>query len=216
MFGIDQKPTYSVYVSSTGISRRTNQQRTAATRAALVASARHLFEERGYDATSTEDIVGNAGVTRGALYHHFADKRDLLRAVVLEIQQEIAERVVAAALAETDPWRLFLAGWMAFLNDETDTPAVRLLMIDAPAALGIEEWTAIDDLYCLQPAILGLQHLVDNKVAPPQDVPAVARVLLTASNALATLIAGSENPRATRNTVIPIWTRMLEVVKSPS
>jgi AcrR family transcriptional regulator len=178
----------------------------------LVSAARRLFEERTYDATSTADIVQAAGVTRGALYHHFEDKRDLLRAVFIEIQEEVAERVLTSALAESDPWEFFVAGWMAFLN-ATDAPTVRLLMIDAPAALGVAEWTAIDDVYCLQPAIAGLEHLVRNGVVADQPLEPLGRVLLTASNALAGLIAASEDPEATRSTVVPIWRRMLEAVK---
>ena len=173
-------------------------------------AARRLFERDGYGATTTEAVVAAAGVTRGALYHHFEDKRDLLRAVVIQIQEEIAERVVEAALAQTEPWELFVAGWMAFLDGETETPSVRLLMVDAPAALGIEEWTAIDDVYCLRPAIAALDHLIEQAVIDPQPVEPLARILLTASNALATLIASSDDPAATRVAVIATWRRMLE------
>jgi AcrR family transcriptional regulator len=194
---------------ASGTSRRTNEERSATTRAALVAAARQLFENQGFEATGTEAVVASAGVTRGALYHHFTDKRDLLRAVVLQIQEEIATRVINAALAESDPWELFVSGWMAFLDDETESPSVRLLMVDAPAALGMTEWTAIDDLYCLQPAIAGLEYLMQEQVIEPQPVEELARVLLTASNALATLIASSEDPAATRATVVPTWRRML-------
>jgi AcrR family transcriptional regulator len=200
---------------STRISRRSNQDRSTATRAALVAAARALFERDGYEATGTESVVAAAGVTRGALYHHFTDKRDLLRAVVLQIQQEIAERVVQAAFAQSDPWELFLAGWMAFLDGETDTPSVRLLMVDAPAALGLAEWTAIDDTYCLQPAIAGLEYLIEQGVVEPQPVEPLARVLLTASNALATLVAGADDPAMARATVVPTWRRMLEAACLP-
>lgn len=209
-----EKHTYNLYVPSRGLeSPRTNAERTAATRAALIAAARQLFEERTYDGTSTSDIVRAAGVTRGALYHHFEDKRDLLRAVFIEIQEEVAQRVLTSALAHDDPWEFFVAGWMAFL-DVTETPTVRLLMIDAPAALGVAEWTAIDDLYCLQPAIAGLEHLVRNGVVAEQPLEPLGRVLLTASNALAGLIAASEDPEVTRATVVPIWRRMLEAVKA--
>ena len=194
--------------------RRSNAERTASTRAALVSSARRLFETSGYTATATEDIVREAGVTRGALYHHFDDKRDLLRAVVIEIQQEIADRVFTEAAKHQDPWEFFLGGWFGFL-DRADDPAVKVLMIDAPPVIGIEEWSEIDDLYCLQPAIAGLQYLMDEEVIDREPVEPLGRVLLTASNALATHIASSPNPRRTRKEVTRIWRRMLEGTLRP-
>ncbi len=111
--------------------RRTNDERAKATRAALITAARRLFEQRGYSATATEDVVRAASVTRGALYHHFGDKRDLLRAVVIEIQEELLDRVIAAAAAATSPWAMFVAGWLAVL-DIADRPEARVLMVDAP------------------------------------------------------------------------------------
>src|ERR1700694_4831686 len=145
--------------------RGNNAQRTAATRAALVSAARRLFEEGGYPAPSTADIVSGALVTRGALYHHFADKLDLLRAVVIEIQEGLIERVLEAALAEPEAWDLFVAGWTAFLN-VADHPALRLLMVDAPAAMGLDAWREIDDVYCLNAVIAGLRDLIDHGVIP--------------------------------------------------
>lgn len=179
----------------------------------MVAAARRLFEERGYSATGTEEIVRAAQVTRGALYHHYADKRDLLRVVVLEIQEEILERVILAAAAAPTTWDAFVAGWLAFL-DISDDPEVRVLMIDAPPVLGIAEWTEIDDTYCLQPALAMLKELVHEGTVPDQPVGTLGRVLLTASNGLATHIAGSEDPAATRAAFVPVWTRMIESVRS--
>ena len=189
-----------------------NAERTAATRAALVGAARRLFEERGYAATSTADIVSAARITRGALYHHFADKLDLLRAVVIEIQEGLIERVLEAALAEPEAWDLFVAGWTAFLN-VADHPALRLLMVDAPAAMGLDAWREIDDMYCLNAVIAGLRDLIDHGVIPEQPLDALARVLLTAGNALATHIATSADPAAERAALIPVFIRQLEFIR---
>lgn len=198
-----------------GPARGTNAQRTAATRAALVRAARRLFEEQGYAATSTADIVRGADVTRGALYHHFADKLDLLRAVVIEIQEELIERVLEAALAEPEAWDLFVAGWTAFLK-VADHPALRLLMVDAPAAMGLDAWREIDDVYCLNAVIAGLRDLIDHGVIteiPEPQLAALARVLLTAGNALATHIATSADPAAERAALIPVFLRQLEFIR---
>ena len=195
-----------------GPARGSNAQRTAATRAALVSAARRRFEEQGYANTATADIVAEARVTRGALYHHFADKLDLLRAVVIEIQEELIERVLAAALAEPEAWDLFVAGWTAFLN-VADHPALRLLMVDAPAAMGLDAWREIDDVYCLNAVIAGLRDLIDHGVIPEQPLESLARVLLTGGNALATHIATSADPAAERAALIPVFLRQLEFIR---
>ena len=192
--------------------RGSNAERTAATRAALVGAARRRFEAQGYAATATADIVNEAHVTRGALYHHFTDKLDLLRAVVIEIQEELIETVLAAALAEPEAWDLFVAGWTAFLN-VADYPALRLLMVDAPAAMGLEAWREIDDQYCLNAVIAGLRDLIDHGVIPEQPLEALARVLLTSGNALATHIATSADPAAERAALIPVFLHQLEFIR---
>src|SRR5215210_3047371 len=96
--------------------RRTQAERSEATRAALIATARRLFAARGYAAVGTEELVRAAGVTRGALYHHFDGKADLFRAVFEQLEGEIAERLAADALARPDPWEAMLAGLEMFLD----------------------------------------------------------------------------------------------------
>src|ERR1051325_3838492 len=98
-------------------------EQSEATRAALVGAARELFAEHGYAGVATEQIVQRAGVTRGALYHHFADKEDLLRAVLHELNRELAEASAAAAIKQKDQWKQILAAVNAFLDRCTD-PAI--------------------------------------------------------------------------------------------
>src|SRR5215210_5715875 len=92
------------------------EEQAAATRDALMAAARELFEERGYGGVGTEEIVRRAGVTRGALYHHFSDKRDLFRAVHEELEQEIVAAIGATMTEVEDPRALMEAGLRAFLD----------------------------------------------------------------------------------------------------
>src|SRR5512132_1955064 len=87
-----------------------------ATRGALISAALELFTQRGYAEVGTEEIVARAKVTRGALYHHFADKRDLFRAVFERVEQELMERLGAQMKATDDPWELMLAGMRSFLD----------------------------------------------------------------------------------------------------
>lgn len=157
--------------------------------------------------------MAEAGVTRGALYHHFADKQELLRAVVVQIQEELLTSVIEAAGSADDPWEQFVAGWFAIL-DAADQPGFRVLMVEAPPVLGMEAWVEIDDRYCFLPAVAGVRLLVEQGVVAPQPPEPLARVLLTSSNALATYIASSGDPSAARDEVGPVWRRMLESVKA--
>lgn len=122
---------------------RTNAERRDATREALLAAARALFAEKGYAATGTPEIVAAARVTRGALYHHFADKADLFRAVVEAEHRRVAAEVEVVTAEGLAPLDALAAGGDAFLDGMADPGRRRILLIDAPAVLGPEESAAI-------------------------------------------------------------------------
>jgi len=122
-----------------------NSARTEATRTALIAAARRLFAEKGYAETSTPEIAASAGVTRGALYHHFEDKNALFRAVVNEEYRAVAAEIDASANhsvgSAIDALR---QGSRGFMNAMTDPGRVRIMLRDGPAVLGQSEIDAID------------------------------------------------------------------------
>ncbi|WP_394821719.1 TetR/AcrR family transcriptional regulator [Pendulispora albinea] len=124
--------------------RRTNRERTEATRADLIAAARKLFTERSYAATGTPEIAAAAHVTRGALYHHFADKQALFRAVVESEALAVAEEIERATPRTLSAKRAFLAGADAYLAAMAVPGRTRLLLLDGPAVLGRAEMDAID------------------------------------------------------------------------
>ena len=125
--------------------QRSNAERTGSTRAALLDAALALFVERGYGATSTPDICAAAGMTRGALYHHFTDKQDLFRAVVTREAQAVALAIVEATSGGDLPARdALLNGVTAYLDAMQVGGRTRLLLIEAPAALGRAEADALD------------------------------------------------------------------------
>src|SRR4051812_25049391 len=124
-----------------------NVERSETTRSALLEAARRLFTDPGYASVSTEQIVRDAGVTRGALYHHFKDKQDLFRAVFESIEQEMAERVATAAVTETDPWRQQLLATGAFLDNCLDPAVQQIALTDAPSVLGLAAWREIEERY---------------------------------------------------------------------
>ncbi|MFJ4292772.1 TetR/AcrR family transcriptional regulator [Cupriavidus sp. NPDC089707] len=124
---------------------RSNRERTEATRQALLDAARSLFVERGYGETSTPDVCAAAGITRGALYHHFADKRDLFRHVLADEAAAVAAEIEAAAPAGLDPAEALMAGAQAYLDAMTVPGRTRLLLVEGPAALGLRETLALDE-----------------------------------------------------------------------
>jgi AcrR family transcriptional regulator len=126
------------------IGRRSNRDRTDTTRAELIAAARRLFTEKGYAATGTPELVEAAGVTRGALYHHFADKQALFQAVVEAEAATVASEIEQAAPTSLAPIDALVDGSRAYLEAMRSPGRTRLLLLDGPAVLGRPEMDAID------------------------------------------------------------------------
>ena len=163
-------------------SKRTQADRTAATRAALVAAARPLFAEHGYAAVGTDEIARAAGVTRGALYHQFDGKLELFAAVFEQVEAEIADRIGAeVAPVESEDMVAALHGGVAACLAARAEPAThRLVLIEAPAALGWERWREIGRRYGAGLVEGAVQAAIDAGVMAPQPVGPVAHVLLGA------------------------------------
>jgi AcrR family transcriptional regulator len=168
------------------------------TRGALVDAARGMFSERGYAGVSTEEIVQAAGVTRGALYHHFKDKQDLFTAVVEQVEQEVLERVGAAAVTETDPWEQQRVAVGAFLDTCLDPAVQRIILTDAPSVLGLAAWRAIEARYGLALVRAGLQLVMDAGLIEQQPIEPLAHMLLGAMAEAGLLIAHADDAAAAR------------------
>jgi AcrR family transcriptional regulator len=153
---------------------RSQEERRASTRRQLLAAARALFAEKGYAETSTPDIVKAAGVTRGALYHHFADKQALFAAVVEEEHALLALTIHQAAEAgdeEPGPIKALIRGGEGFLDAMQDAGRRRILIIDAPAVLGRDAVDAIDARHGLQTLIEGVEAAI--AAGAIRDLPAL-------------------------------------------
>jgi AcrR family transcriptional regulator len=187
-----------------------------ATTAALVAAARELFAERGYANVGTEEIVQQAGVTRGALYHHFrGGKEELFRSVVIQLSAETAGRVRATARAIEDPWDALVGGIDAFLDSCATTEVQRILLVDGPAVLGWDVWRAIDADYGLGLLEDALQRAVDAERLPPQPTRAAAHVLLGALDEAAMVVARADDPLTARAEMGQTVHRLLEGLRVP-
>ncbi|GDY30839.1 TetR/AcrR family transcriptional regulator [Gandjariella thermophila] len=178
--------------------RRRQEERSQATRAALVGHARRLFAERGYAAVPADEVVAAAGVTRGALYHHYGDKQGLFRAVFEEIEREVTEQVAEAIVGEDDLWQVMLRGLAAFLDACERPEVVRIGLTDAPAVLGWQTWREIEAEHGLGLIIALLERAINEGVIAPQPVPVLAQIVLGALIEAALLIAAAEDRQAAR------------------
>lgn len=178
------------------MAKRTKAEQREQTIQELIGIARELFSRDGYAGAATEEIVARAGVTRGALYHHFGSKEGLFRAVLEKVQADIAERVeVAANAAEADNWRQLSAGCRAFLEASLDPQIRRIALIDAPAVLGWEVWREVDAANSARLLQAGLQELADAGQIRALPLVAVAHLLSGAMNEAALWIAGAPDPQ---------------------
>lgn len=183
--------------------------RAQATRNALIVAARELFVEKGYFSTGIEEVVVAAGVgTRGALYHHFADKRALFVAVFESVEEDLAV-AAASRTAPGDILERLRTGLMGFL-DASLTPAVqRILLIDGPAVLGWQQWRAIEEKYGYGLVRAALQIAVSEDSLPDQPVDMLAHILLAAINEAALCIANAPDTEAARIEAVAVIDQLL-------
>jgi AcrR family transcriptional regulator len=184
------------------------------TRSRLLAVARELFAERGYGDVGTEEIVRRAEVTRGALYHHFADKRDLFRAVHEGIEEDLAEaigaKIAAEAEAGTDAREVLALGIRAFL-DACERPEVaRIALVEAPAVLGWTEWREIDERYGLGLVTGALQLGMDSGALRRAPIKPLAHLLLGALGEAGMVIANAEDPQTARAEIEPALLALID------
>jgi AcrR family transcriptional regulator len=174
------------------------ERQAEATRQLLVSVARELFTERGYAATSIEEIVQRAGVARGALYHHFPGKETLFRAVYEAVQEETAARVVAAALGVPEPWAGVRAGLSAFLDACLEPEFRRIVILDSVSVLQQQAWEGGIEHIELPMLRAVLTPLVDTHL-PGIGVEALVHVALGGLYGAALYIARSSEPRVARD-----------------
>jgi AcrR family transcriptional regulator len=191
--------------------RRTQVERSTATRGALVAAARRLFAERGYAAVGTPEVVAAAGVTRGALYHQFADKADLFLAVYEQVEQEVTERIgeLVVAAGALDPLEALTAGAEAFLEACAEPEINRIALLDAPAVLGWEQWRAVGLKYGLGLTEAILRAAMDDGRIAEQPLRPLAHVLLGALDEAALYVARAEDPVVAREEMRTVLTGIL-------
>lgn len=185
------------------ISRRTQQERSEHTVNLLVQAAREQFGTRGYADTSLDDVARQAGLSKGALYHHFPDgKPELFRAVFEREQQRLAQHVVDASRRKRDPWDAYFEGCRAFLDASVDPVVQRITLFDAPAVLGWELMRTIEAPHSFAVLRAGLKAAVEDGRLPGRDPTMLAHLILGALCEGVAVVASSAKPRATIRTLL--------------
>jgi AcrR family transcriptional regulator len=194
----------------------TKAGQTEATTAALITAARELFAERGYADVGTEEIVQRAGVTRGALYHHFkGGKEELFRAVLVQLSAELVRQVVAVANQSGDPWQELVVGCDAFLDACARPDVQRIMLVDGPSVLGWDVWREIDQGYALGALEAAIQNAMDAGALSAAPANAVAHVLLGALDEAAMVVARADDQAAAREEMGKTVRRLLEGLRAP-
>jgi len=181
----------------------------AETRAKLIAAGRKAFAEKGYADASMDDFTAEAGLTRGALYHHFGDKKGLLEAVVTQIDAEMAERLHAISAKAPTRWQGFLDENLAYVEMALEPEIQRIVLRDGPAVLGDPSLWPITE-GCLPLITASVERLKSDGVVQDIDAEAVARLICGASIYAASWIANSDDPVATSQKAIPAFKAMMQ------
>ncbi len=174
---------------------RTKAAQREMTTARLIEIAREIFTRDGYAGAAMEEIVQQAGVTRGALYHHFGSKEGLFKAVVNAVQEDVGRRVLTAAERNPDAWESLMAGCAAFLQASLDPQVQQIMLVDAPSALGWSHWRELDAQYSMASLRSALAELIESGQTVALPLDALVHLLSGAMNEAALWIAQAKQPQ---------------------
>ena len=182
-----------------GLVKSRREEAVDATRAALLDSAVRLFSDKGFAATSLDDVVRDARVTKGALYHHFkGGKTELFEAVFQEVDLRLAERTAAAVPDGAGPWELVDAGLDGYLEACSDPVIRRIMFQEGPVALGWARWRELDGCSARELLAGAVQGLLDSGEIRPQPVELLTRLLFTTLGEAGMSVAEAQDQEAAR------------------
>jgi AcrR family transcriptional regulator len=202
-------------VAAPATRRRSQPERSEATQRALVESARELFASESYSATQLDDIVRAAGVTKGALYHHFQGKADLFRAVFEQEQRRLAKVVSDAYHRQRDPWKGFFEGCRALLESNLDPGTQRITLLDAPSVLGWKEIREIQSKYCLRLVKEGLQEAISAGQIASRPIDPIAHLVVGAIFEGSMMVARADDQPAAAKRLLTELRTLLDAFRAP-
>jgi AcrR family transcriptional regulator len=189
--------------------RKPREEMIAETRAKLIAAGRQAFGTVGYADASMDDFTANAGLTRGALYHHFGDKKGLLQAVMREIDAEMTVRLNRISAAAPNRWQGFVDECVAYIEMALEPEIQRIMFRDGPAVLGdISQWPTNNG--CIAALSRSIERLKADGVMADIDTEAAARLINGASSHAALWIAKSDDPEETSKRAVKGFRTLLE------
>lgn len=188
----------------------TQADRTATTRAALVAAGRQLFAERGFAATSTEELLAAASVSRGAMYHHFSGKEGLFEAVHEAVESDLTRRVVTASLNAESPLAQLKLGIASFLDQCRDPEVQRIALLDGPTVLGWAKWHEIEERFALGLIKAAVASAIASGELAEQPVDPVAHAILGAMIQAGSVVALAPNPAKAKRELTTMFNRLLD------
>jgi len=176
-------------------------------RAKLIAAARTAFAEKGFAAASMDELTASVGLTRGALYHNFGDKKGLLAAVVAQVDGDMAQQAKAAASGVSDAWEKLVAEGIAYIRMAMDAEVQRIVLRDGPAFLGDpSQWPSQNS--CLEATRETITRLIDSGIMKPVDADAAAHLLNIAALNAALWVASSSEPEKALPKMIDVFTQL--------
>ncbi|ROT93692.1 TetR/AcrR family transcriptional regulator [Marinobacter sp. R17] len=195
---------------------RKRAQMVEETRAKLIQAARKAFAAKGYAASSMDDLTAAAGLTRGALYHNFGDKKGLLQAVIDQMDAEMLVRMRAAREKADGAWLGFMEESIAYMEMALEPEIQRIMLLDGPAVLGDpSQWP--NQNACLRTTMETIQALIEEGTVRPVDAEAAARLLNGAALNAALWIAAADDSRAVFEKVVDAFRSLAEgLLRKPS
>jgi AcrR family transcriptional regulator len=192
----------------------TQAERTLATRSRLIATARRLFAEKGFAATSTEEILSEADASRGALYHHFSSKTDLFEAAFEAVEDELTAKILelATATGETDPIRILERGFDAFLDQCVNPEVQRIVMLDGPTVLGWDAWHELDERYAFGTIKGVLALAAELGRIEPDAVDPLAHLMVGAVMQAGMVVARADDPAAAKKAMVESFSRLVSTL----
>jgi AcrR family transcriptional regulator len=175
----------------------------------LVATARRLFAEKGFADTSTEEILGAAAVSRGAMYHHYSSKTELFQAAFEAVEDDLTEAVLSAAAAETDPVQQLARGFDTFLDQCLRAEVQRIVMLEGPTVLGWDTWHELDERYAFGSLKAVLGGLAEVGRLAPEAVEPWANLLLGAIMQAGMVVARADDPADAKHAMNDVFGRIL-------
>ena len=171
----------------------TNSERSASTQASLIAVAAELFGQHGYAATSTDAILAQAQLRRGALYHHFADKAALFEAVCVQHAEAAMQAIIKATADQDEPFEALVTGSVAWIDYMLEAAVRQILIVDAPTVLGRQRWQLLDDRYSTRLLREGVEAAIAAKViAYPGSAEFLTVLINGALNGVALRVGGQD------------------------